>query len=368
MPAGRTAEINAAVRFNPVEADPMFLSSRLPLSTVIEMCRVLRHYLGAGLTLHDVFRQQAARGPAPVRPVAAAIAAEMEQGGGLEDAMKRQGDIFPPLMTAMATVGEQTGMLPEVFTELEKYYVRQQQLRGRFLAMTAWPAIQFVGAVFVLAGLIFIFGLIPQGTGQFALHFDPLGLGMSGTAGALLFLGSIFGFLLFLWIAYLFLTRFLSGKALVDSFLLRIPIVGGCLRALALSRFCLALRLTLETGMPIARALRLSFHAADNAAFTARLDKATTSVKRGDDLTVALATTGLFPEDFQHIIAVGEESGRLTDVLRQQADHYHDEAGRRMTALTTALSVLVWLIVAGFIISAVFRIFLAYIDLINQVA
>jgi type IV pilus assembly protein PilC len=163
-------------------------------------------------------------------------------------------------------------------------------------------------------------------------------------------------------------TRFLRGQAFVDGFLLSTPIVGRCLRALALGRFCLALRLTLETGMPIARALRLSFHAADNAAFTARLDKATSSVKRGDDLTVALATTGLFPEDFQHILAVGEESGRLTDVLRQQAEHYHEEAGRRMTALTVALTVLVWLMVAGFIIAAVFRIFLAYIDLINQVA
>ncbi len=345
----------------------MLLSSRLPLSTVIELCRVLRHYLGAGLSLLDVFRQQASRGAQSVRPVAARIAAEMEQGRGLEDAMKRQGDAFPPLMTAMATVGEQTGMLPEVFTELEKYYVRQQQLRRRFIALTAWPAIQFVGAVFVLAGLIFIFGLIPQETGQFALHFDPLGLGLSGTAGALLFLGSIFGFLLFVVIVYLLLARFLSGQATVDGFLLKIPLVGRCLRALALGRFCLALRLTLETGMPIARALRLSFRAADNAAFAAQLDKATSSVKRGDDLTVALATTGLFPEDFQHILAVGEESGRLPEVLRQQAEHYHEEAGRRMTALTIALSVLVWLMVASFIIAAVFRIFLAYIDLFNQV-
>ena len=345
----------------------MFRSSRLPLSTVIELCRVLRHYLGAGLTLRDVFRQQAAPARVAVRPVAERIAAEMDKGGGLEDAMKRQGDVFPPLMTAMASVGEQTGMLPEVFAELEKYYARQQQLRRLFLALTAWPLIQFIGAVFVLAGLIFIFGLIPQGTGKFALHFDPLGLGMSGTAGALLFLASVFGFLLILWIGYLLLTRFLGGKAYIDGLLLRTPIVGRCLRALALARFCLALRLTLETGMPIARALRLSFRAADNAAFTAQLDKATTAVKRGDDLTVALAATGLFPEDLQHILAVGEESGRLTEVLRQQAEHYHDEAGRRMTALTTALSVLVWLIVAAFIITAVFRIFLAYIDLYNQV-
>jgi len=75
------------------------------------------------------------------------------------------------------------------------------------------------------------------------------------------------------------LTRLLRGQALVDEFLLRTPVVGRCLRALALTRFCLALRLTLETGMPIAKALRLSFRATGNAAFTARLDKATALVK-----------------------------------------------------------------------------------------
>ena len=64
---------------------------------------------------------------------------------------------------------------------------------------------------------------------------------------------------------------------------------------------------------------------------------------------------------------MAEESGRLTEVLRQEADYYHDEAGRRMKALTAALAWLVWLIVAGFIIIFVFRVFLAYLGLFNQV-
>ena len=343
-------------------------SSRLSLSSMIELCRVLRHYLGAGVTLRDAFRFQAARGGGAARAAAARVAADLDKGGDLEDALKRQGDVFPPLVVSLATVGEQTGMLPEVFTELEKYYVRQQQLRRQFIAMTIWPALQFFGAVFVLAGLIFVFGLIPQETGPFALHWDPLGLGLSGCGGALIFLGCVFGFLLFVAVLYWAGTRLLRGQAFVDGFLLGTPIIGGALRALALTRFCLALRLTLETGMPIAKALRLSFRATDNAAFAARLDKATALVKEGEDLTAALAATGLFPQEFRHILSVAEESGRLTEVLAQEADHYHDEAGRRLKVLTLALTVLVWLIVAGFIIAFVFHIFLAYIDLINQVA
>jgi type IV pilus assembly protein PilC len=343
-------------------------SPRLPLAGVIELCGVLRHYLAAGLTLHDVFRQQAASGRGAVRPVAVRIYAELGQGGDLEGAMKKQDGVFPPLMVALASVGEQTGMLPEVFTELEKYYVRQQQLRRQFFAQTAWPLLQFFGAVFVIAGLIFVFGLLPQASGPMALHFDPLGLGLSGANGAMVFLTAVFGTLLLMAGLYLVVTRVLRRQAAVDALLLRTPVVGRCLQALALGRFCLALRLTLETGMPIARALKLSFRATDNAAFTARLDRAQTAVRRGSELTPALASTGLFPTEFQHILAVAEESGRMTEVLRQEADNYHEEAGRRLTALTVAMSVLVWVVVAGFIIFTVFRIFLSYIDLLNQVS
>ena len=290
-----------------------------------------------------------------------------EEGGALEDALKRENNVFPPLLTAMAVVGEQTGMLPEVFTELEKYYVRQQQLRRTFLGRATWPILQFFGAVFVLAGLILVMGLIPQASGSFALHYDPVGLGLSGPEGALIFLASVFGVLLLGAALYAAAMRLLRGKAFVDRFLLGSPLLGRGLRVLALTRFCLALRLTLETGMPIARALRLSFRATGNAAFAGQLDKAVASVKEGDELTAALAATGLFPEEFRHILSVAEESGRLTEVLRQEADHYHDEANRRLAALTTALTVLVWLVVAGFIISFVFHIFSQYLDLFNQV-
>jgi type II secretory pathway component PulF len=120
----------------------MLLSSRLSLSDLIELCRSLRHYLGAGLPLVDAFRQQAKRGRARVRPVAGRIAAALEVGDSLEDALQRENHAFPPLMQALARVGEQSGMLAEVFAELEKYYARQQKLWRHFLAQSTWPLIQ----------------------------------------------------------------------------------------------------------------------------------------------------------------------------------------------------------------------------------
>jgi type IV pilus assembly protein PilC len=344
----------------------MILSSRLSLASLIELCRALRHYLSAGLMLRDAFRQQAQTGDPGVRPVAKRIAEELEQGHDLQHALERETQAFPPLMLALAGVGEKTGMLPEVFGELERYFVRQQALRRQFLASTAWPIFQFVVAVFVVAGFILLLGLLPLAVMPNGKRYDPLGLGLFGTSGALTFLGGVASFFLGLYLLYLFVTRVLGRGATVATLLLKVPILGRCLRALALARFCLALRLTLQSAMPMREAVALSMRATGNEAFVAQTKPVQQAVRRGDELTLALGQANLFPSDFLNILGVGETSGRFDDVLQHQADHYHDEAGRRLIALTFAASVLVWLFVGALIVLGIFRIALTYLDIIDQ--
>jgi type IV pilus assembly protein PilC len=343
----------------------MFSSPRLSLSDLIELCRVLRHYLSAGLVLVDVFRQQASRGRAGVRPAAGRIAAALEKGDSLEDALKPEAEVFPPLFVSLIRVGERTGMLPEVCGELEKFYTRKLKLRRQFIAQITWPVIQFVLAVFVLAAMILILGLVAQSQGPGAKPFDPLGLGLLGPSGALIFLAVVWGTLGAAAGLFVYARRTLRGREGVDAWLLRVPAVGPCLRVLALSRFCLAMGLTTETGMAVHRALRLSLRATGNQAFAASSEAAESSVKAGDELTVALTRVGLFPEEFLHILAVGEESGQISEVLRRQATNYDEEAGRRLTALAATAGYGVWALVGIFIIIAIFRIALSYINLLN---
>src|SRR5437879_4014457 len=96
-------------------------SARLSLTSLIELCRVLRHYLSSGLGLVEVFRQQALRGAPQVRAMCRRIGQSLEEGNDLERALKPEKSAFPPLFIALAGVGEQSGNLPEVFGELEKY-------------------------------------------------------------------------------------------------------------------------------------------------------------------------------------------------------------------------------------------------------
>jgi type IV pilus assembly protein PilC len=324
---------------------------------------VLRHYLGAGLTLRDVFRQQAARGPAAVRPVAARLSAAAEQGTGVEEALTELGDAFPPLFVSLAGVGEQTGMLPEIFEQLEHYYSRQQKLRRDFISRITYPVLQLVGGVIVVALMILILGLIAEGRGGKPL--DPLGLGLAGPRGAMIFLLGVGAVVGALFAGYLVITRVLGRKSQFDEYLLRIPVLGPALEALALTRFCLALRLTMETGMPIANALTLSFKATGNDAFEARLPGVLTGVRKGTDLPLILQRAKIFPHDFLQILEVAEETGNWPEVLKRQANHYDEEAGRRLAALAVAAGWGVWLIVSGLMIWTIFRIFMTYLSMLQ---
>jgi type IV pilus assembly protein PilC len=328
---------------------------RLSLQNLIDLCRVLRHHLGAGLTLQHAFRQQAQRGAEAVRPLAGRVLEAIETGHTLSAALEGERDRLPTLFLSMVEVGEHTGHLPEVFAALEKHYLREQKLRREFWKASFLPMIQFVLALFLIAGLIFILGVIGQ-----ARATAPFGIfGLTGAGGAIIFLAVAFGTLGALgavgWLV-------LRGRhaAPFQAILLRLPSLGPCLYALVMSRFAMALKLTLDSGLPITRALKLSLQATGNAHFIAGAEVIVHALKTGEPLLEALTRSGLFDEQFLQMVAAGEEGGRVPEIMDHQAGYYHEEATRRLTTLAKLLSLLVWFIYAGFMVAAIFQIAKVY--------
>jgi type IV pilus assembly protein PilC len=335
----------------------MFFSRQLPLASVIALCRALRHNLGAGLTLVQVFRQQAERGARGVRPLAGRVLAKLEQGSALSDALASEKGVLPPLLLALVNVGEETGHLAEVFGELEKYFLLQDKMRKQLRSQSMMPLIQLGLAFVILAALIFILGMIAASS-----NAQPAAIfGLRGTTGAVLFLIFSFGSIGLLWFLSKTLGRMARQQAGVDAVLLRFPVVGPCLEAFVLGRFSMAMYLTLDSGMPIARALRLSLSATGNAAFTAQTETVTQAVKNGAPLVEALTRSGLFSIDFLSLIAMGEEGGRIPEVLRQQADYWNEEAANRLKIAMRLAGMLVWLIYAVFMVGAIFSIASIYL-------
>jgi type IV pilus assembly protein PilC len=298
-----------------------------------------------------------------MRPIIVTVSERLERGDALEDALKAVGERLPSLFVTMTAVGEQTGHLPDTFGELERYYELQWTLRRRFLAEIVWPVFQFAMAVGVIALMILVLGLIPQATPP----LDPIGLG-TGPKGAATWLLLVFGILAVGWGGFRLLARSMRHKAMVDRFLLRLPVIGTCLEAFALSRFCLGLRLTMGAGLPVKAAVRRSLDATGNAAYPATFERATASLRRGDDLTTVLKACGIFPRDFLDIVENAEEGGRTPEVMEKQAEYYQEESSIRLRVLMRFAGFGVWAAVAILLIVMIFRIFItAYLGPLEQI-
>ena len=313
-------------------------------------CRAIKHGHGAGLPLVRVFGTQARSGPAALREAAGRITRRLESGDSLEDTLAAESADLPDLFVALAVVGERSGRIPEVFGQLEEYYRLQAQLRREFRAQSIRPAAMFVGAVLVIAFTIFILGILAKPeSGATA----PIGFGLTGTSGAILFLlvvGSAVGGLI---LGNKLLTYSVAKRAGFEAWLLRWPALGPCIRAAALSRFCFALRLTLDSSMSTGKALRLSLRATGNGAFQAQADRIGKQVAKGQELTAALGTNSVFPSEFLATLQVGEESGQIPEVMARQAEYYREETARRMKALSQVMAWGVYALVGLFIIVAI---------------
>jgi type IV pilus assembly protein PilC len=331
-------------------------SRRLPVSALLDLCRSMRYSLGSGIMLRDIMDLLANKGTRQIRPVAAKISKDLKAGWSLQDALNKQEDAFPPLFMALTAVGEETGNLPEVLHELEKYYELQQKLRRDFWGQVSWPVIQFVAAVLVVTMLIYILGIIAE-VRHGEAPLDPLGLGLYGTTGAIIFFGAVTSTVLAATLLFLLVKRLFRRRALVERVLLATPGLGPCLRAITMTRFCVAGRMMLETNLSVFKMLRLAFLATDNAAFTSTIPKVEASLRQGNSITTALTTANVFSERFLAAVAVAEESGRLPESLRFQGDEYDDESRRRLTFLTRVAGSLVWLVVAAIIITCIITIF-----------
>lgn len=332
-------------------------TAALSRSEMIEFCRSLRHNLSAGLAMRKVFGQLSQRGPVRVRQLSGRILAVLERGDSFQSAIENERTL-PQLFRALASVGEETGHLPEVLGELEKYFILQQQLVRKVIAQSVAPVLQLIIAFLVIALLIFVLGFIAQTRGGIT---PPGVFGLTGGAGAILFLVLSFGSIAMLFVVYR-LTKAFRQKIGFDAFIMRVPGVGPCLQSVMLGRFCLALHLTLDTPMAIAKALRLSLDVAGNSTMLKYADSAAKALRSRKSFADALAKCRILPVDFLAIVASAEEAGSLPEAMRHQADRYYEEATYRLKSLTTVFTFFIWLVYAIFMIIAIFYIANIYLS------
>jgi type II secretory pathway component PulF len=193
---------------------------------------------------------------------------------------------------------------------------------------------------------------------------DPLGLGLTGTSGAIIFCVTSFG-ILFAMVGIangIANDETLKSKAL--GIAMNIPGLAGCVRAFALQRFSLAYRFMAESGVKADRTIAVALRATANKAYREHEQTAAKKVRKGREVTEVLAECGtkLFPEDYQEAARVGEETGQLAEVMEKQARHYQEESERKMNVVTKFAGLAVYGFIAMLMIMAIFKLYSGVMD------
>ena len=321
--------------------------------------------LRAGLDARTTWEKEAHYGSAPHRNTIAQIGRTITDGGSMADGMKACGNYFPPLVCTLVEVGETSGRLDDILRGLAEHYEQLLALRRTFLLGIAWPAIQLFAAIGVVGLLIWAGGLVGSMTGE---PFDPLGIGLSGTSGLVVYLALVSATFGGIAVIVMGLLGGAFGPMPLEI-AMRIPVVGNCLKTAALSRLAWTLGLTLDSGMDARRSMELALRSTENAYYTSRLEVVDAALLEGQEFHTALRATGQFPDEFLHLLETAEISGTHGESLQRLADEYRERAQTAAKALTVAASVVVWVLVAGLLIALIFRmamnIFAPYRELLD---
>jgi type IV pilus assembly protein PilC len=338
---------------------------RIRHSTLALICRKVGTMLEAGVAVRRVFKVAAGGATEPkAREALDEIDRAVQRGDDVTTGMRRMGGAFPPLMIDMVEVGEQTGALPEILKSLASHYENLVRLRKNFLSQIMWPMIQLFAAIFVIAFLVLLTGMIAEGTGTNPLPILPFGL--TGATGAVVWLVLCFGTLGGLFFGYVLVSRSLRGRQVLDPLLMRIPKVGTCMQSFAVARFAWAFSLTQNAGMGIKESLQASLNATSNGAFTAAYPQVWQDVREGESLADALTRTRLFPEEMLETVRAAEHSGTVPEMLAHMSPTYEEDARRSLAQLTTLLGWVIWLLIATFIIFLIFRVAMIYLGMLND--
>jgi type IV pilus assembly protein PilC len=336
---------------------------RISVGQLAGLCRRLSIALMAGLPIRTVWEREAQRmtgwiGPARMRAVLEAI----EHGESLGNALRAAGDFFPPLFCEIAAVGDQTGHLGEAFAQLADHYDGLVRLRRSFLGAIAWPVIELVLAVTIVGGLIYLQGWLSQVRGY---QVDLLGFGLSGARGLAVYFAIVGTTVAAVFLLIYAMRRGLTWVRPLQHLLYRLPWLGTALRTLALARLAWTLQLTFESGMHVRRAMTLSLRSTQTPFFTDHLHQVNDAIEAGQTVLEALSQTGVFPQDFLDVVAMGEESGELVEAMGRVAHMYQAQAEGSLRVLTMLAGWVVWLCVAAIIIFMIFRLAGAYLGAIQ---
>jgi type IV pilus assembly protein PilC len=299
------------------------------------------------------------------------VRSAVESGSTLSTAMKQYPKVFDPLYSNMVEAGETGGILDTILQRLSTYIEKNVKLKAAVKSALIYPVgvLSIAGAVITLL----LWKVVPI----FATLFAGLGVDLPLPTKVVIalshFVGSIFGFLIFVGtIAGVIGLKIWygtpGGRFVLDTIILKVPVLGILMRKIAVARFTRTLGTLISSGVPILEGLDITAKTSGNAVVERALTQVRKALEEGKSLTEPLKESEVFPGMVTQMIAVGEQTGAMDAMLQKIADFYEDEVDVAVKDLLTALEpimiVFLGVVVGGVVISM----YLPLFSLIGQLS
>jgi general secretion pathway protein F len=290
--------------------------------------------------------------------ILAGIRQKVNEGGGLADAMSVHAKIFPELYTNMVRSGETAGNLDAVLARLADFMDQQHALRSKVSGAMTYPLLMMVIGTLVMG--VLMVAVVPKITAI----FEDSGKALPWNTQFLIFVAGLTGSYWWVLVAlgvggYLGINRWVRtprGRLAVDRLQLRMWLLGHVVRYVAVARFARTLATMLASGVPLLTALEIVKKVLDNVVLEKVIEEARDAIREGESIAATLKKSGQFPSMMCHMVAVGERSGQLEQMLENVAGAYERDVEVQVTRMTTLLSPLMIVVMAvgvGFIVFSV---------------
>ena len=297
------------------------------------------------------------------------VIAQLERGRSLSSALHLHGDIFNQLFVSIIHVGENTGQLDAAFLQLAEYLEREQETRKQIKAATRYPL--FVIIALVIAFIVLNIFVIPK----FATMFAKFGAELPTMTRVLLSISDFMlhkSYILAAIVAAIgyAIYRYVNtetGRYKWDRLKLRLPVVGDIIRRSLLARFSRSFSMMLKSGVPLTNALNLVADAVDNAYVGSKIIEMRQRIEKGENLTRVSRASGLFTPMIMQMINVGEETGRVDELLAEVAGFYEREVDYDLKSLTAKIEPILIVFVAGMVLVLALGIFSPMWDMMSAI-
>jgi len=296
------------------------------------------------------------------------VRTQVESGSTLANALRQFPKVFDDLYTNMVEAGETGGILDGVLQRLATYIEKNVKLKAAVKSALIYPS-----AVIIIMTLI-VFGLMKWVVPTFVKLFLDLGVDLPLPTRIVMNISWVVQD--FWWLmglaaigialairAYYHTT---GGRYVIDSIMLRIPLIGILLRKIATARFCRTLGTLLSSGVPILDGLTITARTSGNAVIERALMAVRKAVEEGRTLVEPLKASAVFPAMVSQMIGVGEQTGALDAMLSKIADFYEEEVDTAVKDLLTAMEPLILLILGVVVGGIVISLYLPLFDLIGK--